>query len=146
MTMTMTRIRNERGTALVEAAITIPILLLIAIGIFEFGRAYQTWQVMTNAAREGARVAVTPGSTDGDVAAIVSKYLEDGGVERFKEARININRNAALAVGTGSLVSVTCPFDFIVLQPIAQLVKPSSKVGEPITMGASAIMRNEAAY
>ncbi len=51
-------IKNERGAALIEAAVTIPIILLIAVGIFEFGRAYQTWQVLTNAAREGARVAV----------------------------------------------------------------------------------------
>jgi Flp pilus assembly protein TadG len=46
--------KNERGAALIETAITIPIILLISVGIFEFGRAYQTWQVLTNAAREGA--------------------------------------------------------------------------------------------
>ena len=34
-------------------------------GIFEFGRAYQTWQVLTNAAREGARVAVLPNAAAG---------------------------------------------------------------------------------
>ena len=38
----MRRWRTDRVTALVEAAIMIPILLLIAAGIFEFGRAYQT--------------------------------------------------------------------------------------------------------
>ena len=48
----------RRGAALLEAAITMPIILLISVGIFEFGRAYQTWQVLTNAAREGARLAV----------------------------------------------------------------------------------------
>ena len=52
--------RSEKGAALVEAAVTIPLLLLVSVGIFEFGRAYQTWQVITNAAREGARVAVLP--------------------------------------------------------------------------------------
>ena len=55
------RIRNERGAALLETAITLPIILMICVGIFEFGRAYQTWQVLTNAAREGARVAVING-------------------------------------------------------------------------------------
>ena len=48
---------NERGAALLETAVTLPIILMICVGIFEFGRAYQTWQVLTNAAREGARVA-----------------------------------------------------------------------------------------
>ncbi|MBF8300642.1 MAG: Pilus assembly protein TadE, partial [Acidobacteria bacterium] len=43
---------------LLEVAITMPVLLLIGAGIFEFGRAYRTWQTLVNAAREGARVAV----------------------------------------------------------------------------------------
>ena len=47
--------RNERGAALIESGDHLPIVLMIAVGIFEFGRAYQTWQVLTNAAREGAR-------------------------------------------------------------------------------------------
>ena len=38
---------------------------MVAVGIFEFGRAYQTWQVLTNAAREGARVAVLPNAAAG---------------------------------------------------------------------------------
>ena len=41
------------------------------VGIFEFGRAYQTWQVLTNAAREGARMAVISGTTDADITARV---------------------------------------------------------------------------
>ena len=60
-----TRVKSERGAALLEAAITIPMLLLVSVGIFEFGRAWQTWQVLTNAAREGARLAVLPGPDAG---------------------------------------------------------------------------------
>jgi Flp pilus assembly protein TadG len=56
----MRNFRSEKGTALIEAAVTIPLLVFVCVGIFEFGRAYQTWQVVTNAAREGARVAVLP--------------------------------------------------------------------------------------
>ncbi len=51
---------------MVETAIAIPILLVLMVGIFEVGRAYETWQVLTNAAREGARMAVTPSSIAGD--------------------------------------------------------------------------------
>ena len=64
----MRHYQGERGTALIEAAVTIPLLLLVAVGIFEFGRAYQTWQVLTNAAREGARVAVLPSGNPDAVA------------------------------------------------------------------------------
>ena len=47
----MKRLKGQRGAALLETAITLPIILLVSVSIFEFGRAYQTWQVLTNAAR-----------------------------------------------------------------------------------------------
>ena len=59
--MTMKRLKSQRGAALLETAITIPLILLVSVSIFEFGRAYQTWQVLTNAAREGARIAILAG-------------------------------------------------------------------------------------
>ena len=72
------RLASERGQALLETAITLPIILFIAVGIFEFGRGYQTLQVVTNAAREGARIAVLPSSTAADVQSRVVNYLRDG--------------------------------------------------------------------
>src|SRR6185436_1782554 len=72
----MKRMRSEQGAALLEAAITVPIILLISVGIFEFGRAYQTWQVLTNATREGARIAVLTGTTDAAVTTRVRNYMQ----------------------------------------------------------------------
>src|SRR5881275_1079854 len=70
------RSASERGTALLETALTLPLLLLVSVSIFEFGRAYQTWQVLTNAAREGARVAVLPSATASEVQSRVTGYLQ----------------------------------------------------------------------
>ncbi len=67
----MKRLRNQKGAALLETAITLPLVLLVCVSIFEFGRAYQTWQVLTNAAREGARVAILSESTDAQVTTAV---------------------------------------------------------------------------
>ena len=51
---------SERGAVLVEAAIVLPILLLLILGIVDFGRAYSAKQALTHATREGVRVyAVT---------------------------------------------------------------------------------------
>ena len=72
------RLRNQRGAALIETAITIPLVLLVSVAIFEFGRAYQTWQVLTNAAREGARVAVLESYTDDMVRTRVRQYMIAG--------------------------------------------------------------------
>lgn len=61
--------RNERGQALVEFAIVLPMLLLLLLGIVDFARAWNVYEVLTDAAREGARVAVVdqPATTEQDV-------------------------------------------------------------------------------
>lgn len=51
-------IRRERGQALVEMALVIPVLLLLFVGICEFGRILGAYMVINNLAREGARYGV----------------------------------------------------------------------------------------
>jgi Flp pilus assembly protein TadG len=142
----MTRLKkNERGAALLEAAVTVPIILLITVGIFEFGRAYQTWQVLTNAAREGARLAVIAGSTDADVTTRVQNYMEKGALQYAAGAKVTITRTVALTgPDTASRIDIEYPFQFMVLNPVVRLIAPGdTKTGAPITMKSSAIMRNE---
>ena len=139
----MKRLRSEKGAALLEAAITVPIILLISVGIFEFGRAYQTWQVLTNAAREGARVAVISGTTDAQVRSAVNNYLSIGQVRTVVDSNITVNRAAPLGTKTGSQITVSYPFSFMVLGPVIKLVNPSSTTGGPLTMSAASVMRNE---
>ena len=50
--------RTQRGQALVEFALILPVILLLVVGMLEFARAWNLHQVMTDAAREGARRAV----------------------------------------------------------------------------------------
>lgn len=47
---------SERGAAAVEFAILAPILIVLLLGIMEFGRAYNVQITLSNAAREGSRV------------------------------------------------------------------------------------------
>lgn len=49
--------KEQKGHALVELALTLPLLLLVVFGIFEFGRAIYIKNTLNNAAREGARWA-----------------------------------------------------------------------------------------
>jgi Flp pilus assembly protein TadG len=141
------RQKNDRGAALIEMALTLPLLLLLSISVFEFGRAFQTWQVLTNATREGARVAVLPGTSDDAVSTRVQDYLEAGQLPSASFASILITRDVTISIGgtdtSASRVTVNYPFEFMVLQPIAGMVVPGTDVGEPITMTVSATMRNE---
>jgi len=144
----MRRWRSERGAALLESAIAVPLLLLIAAGIFEFGRAYQTWQVLTNAAREGARVAVLPGGVAGGAEAMARQYMESGRLAEYATAAVAVDRAVQIMVNgmpqTASEVVIDYPFDFVMLQPLARLVDPQTEAGAPLTMQARALMRNEA--
>ncbi len=141
------RARRDEGAALIEAAITLPLMLFICIGILEFGRAYQAWQVVTNASREGARVAVLPGSTDAGVTARVQTYLQAGALEKSAQTGVVITRNTTVSVGAttagATRVTVQYPFEFMVLGPVAQLIAKNSTVGDAFTMSASTTMRNE---
>jgi TadE-like protein len=52
---------GQKGAELVEMALVLPILLMLLLGIIAFGRAYDVYQTITRAAREGARQAVLTG-------------------------------------------------------------------------------------
>jgi Flp pilus assembly protein TadG len=140
----MKRYRSQKGAALLEAAITIPLILMVCVGIFEFGRAYQTWQVLTNAAREGARAAIIVGTTDADVTTRVRNYMQGGGLPNYGTATVTITHNLPLTgADTATKVQVDYPFQFIVLQPVVRLVVRGATTGAPITMHSTALMRNE---
>ena len=50
-------VRDQRGVVAVEFAIIAPIVLLILVGVIQFGIVYSQYQVLQGAAREGARCA-----------------------------------------------------------------------------------------
>jgi Flp pilus assembly protein TadG len=140
--------RSERGQSLIETALTLPLLLMVSVGIFEFGRAYQTWQVVTNAAREGARMSVLPDSTVAGVQDRVRTYLTNGALPRAADASVTVDQAAQMALASGgtvsaSTVTVGYPFQFLLLNPIVRLVVSGSTVGADFTMTSSAQMRNE---
>jgi len=51
---------SQRGATIVEAAFVVPVFLALVFGIISFGRLLHVYQVLTNAAREGARFSVSP--------------------------------------------------------------------------------------
>ncbi len=86
--------KSEKGQSLVEFALILPILLLLVFGIVEFGRAFNTYLIVSNASREGARYAVV-GAENGEIIdAIEAKTSTLGSVDIFispedKSARTN---------------------------------------------------------
>ena len=55
------KVKCQKGQALVEFALVLPIFVIVLFGIIEFARLWETVNILTSAAREGVRVAaVTP--------------------------------------------------------------------------------------
>jgi hypothetical protein len=111
----------------------LPLLMLGGVGAIELGRAYQTSRVLTNAAREGAQIAVRPDSATPAVDAKVRQRLQTGGLVSDETVGVSVN---------GSEVTISYPFQFVVLQPVAQLLVSGSMVDSPI-MVTTSVMRNE---
>jgi hypothetical protein len=99
---------------------------------------------MTNAAREGARVAVLPDTTDADVESAVRNYMKNGKLPKWNSATVSINRQVPFGTNTASQITVTYSYDFMVLNPVVKLVKQGSTLGKsPANMTSTALMRNE---
>ena len=75
------RVRSQAGAELVEFALVLPILLLVFGGIVDFGLLLQRQQVITNAAREGARLAVVNYPVP-DVEERVRRFVQVGTEQR----------------------------------------------------------------
>jgi Flp pilus assembly protein TadG len=134
----------RRGQAVTELALVIPILLMVLIGIVEFGRAWMMSQVVTDAARQGARTAslLSESSVGQDsVVQVISRALLAG---RIDPAAADIDIDG-FQDGTGTDVTVTVgvPYGFGLLAPIMRIARQQSWDDEPITLQSRAVMRNE---
>jgi Flp pilus assembly protein TadG len=76
----------DSGAELIEFGLTLPLLLLVVLGMIEFGFVFQQYEVVTNAAREGARIAILPTYSPTETARVdnakarVNQYLTGAGL------------------------------------------------------------------
>ena len=76
-------LNRKKGQSLVEFALLLPIFLLILVGIAEFGRGWMTKNILTGAAREGARVAavqLNPADSSSQGTLAASGVLNSAGI------------------------------------------------------------------
>ena len=135
------RWRSERGAELIEFAIVAPILIFIIAGLVDFGMMFRTYEAVTNAAREGARVGVLPGYDAPDVQARVDAYLAAAGLTGTRTTYVT-NQTVATPAGTFAArsVNVQYVYQFAVLGGFAPLF--GGNFGT-INLNAVAVMRTE---
>ena len=140
--------RDERGQSLVEFALILPFLLILLMGIFEIGRAWQKYQVITDAAREGARVAAI-GSGDASVDSAAVYQVVDDALARGKLTPADATvyyENLLLGTGRPVTVSIEYPHNIFLLGSLMHRFRgndPSAVPGPDLTLKTSVTFRNE---
>lgn len=96
---------HQKGQSLVELVLVIPIFLFLLFGIIEFGRAWETLNILTSAAREGARVAAVTAPNVPRATSAARRILSAGhvsnasvtvaGPDSNQEVRVTVTLNYA---------------------------------------------------
>ena len=137
----LARRTDARGQALVEFALVLPLILMLLLGILEFGRAWNEHQVVTDAARAGARLAALadPNITSDSVQAVVAQSLANAGIAPVTATLDPAQPNNA-ASGTPVTVQIGVPYEFFLLGPLLRWTTTAERV---VTLSARATMRKE---
>jgi Flp pilus assembly protein TadG len=127
---------GERGSALAESAVAALCLFTLLFGAAEFARAYNIYESLTNAAREGARFAIAPDPASGalpvtgDIQAHVDPFLTPLGITGTVTV-VTTSHVVNAATNTYTQVAISAPYSFFFL-PFGT-----------ITLSATSEMRNE---
>lgn len=124
---------------MVEMAILMPLLAVILFGVIEFGIAFQRWQVVSAAAREGARSAVLADCDAGQAEAVITGVI-NGFVDAAGMAPGDVDiliDNACGETGSHATVTVRHGFEFPVL---ANFIPP---LADGMSLRGASVMRNE---
>lgn len=125
--------RNERGQAMVELALVLPILLILLMGTVEFGRIFHSYLIITNASREGARLA-TLGASDAEITTRVG--MTTIGLDTTK-MQINVTPVHAQRK-TGIMTTVEVRYNISLVFPLFDIFIP-----DPIPITSKTVMRIE---
>ncbi len=135
--------RATRGQSLVEFALILPMLLFVMFAFWELSRAWNTYQVVTRAAREAARTYVVANGINTQVAieGVANGILASAALD---PANATITHPHGLAVGAGDPYSIRIeyPFDFALLR-VVHNIGPGEAPWEPVTIAREVTMRTE---
>lgn len=126
------------GTAAVEFAVILPFVMVLFLGIIEFGRVLMVQQILTNAAREGCRYAVLPGGTISSSRDVVTTYLSNANITLSSPStQVTVSPDPTTAAkGASITVNVTLPFSSVSWLPATIFMTGKS-------LSASVVMRLE---
>lgn len=115
--------QTEAGQSLVEFSMILPLFLVLLFGMVDFGRAFFTWLLVTNAAREGARVAAVQSDATTIDARIYDSFCDtypnDCSLDPTKLTIAKTNVQGS----RGSAVAVDLTYDFEFVTPLGGILR-----------------------
>jgi Flp pilus assembly protein TadG len=132
------RWRDEDGSSAVEFALVTPVLLLFLLGIFDFGRAWHAYNVATESARVGARMAaLAQAPTVDSIRSAVRNSLSAGSLNP-DQATITVT---GLGGAPGSAARVEVEYNYSFLFWRSSSASDSSQTS--LHLETAAVMRRE---
>lgn len=134
MNTTKLSVRDERGQAMTEFALVLPILALLIFGIIQFGIVFNNYLTVTDSARAGARAAVVAlhaGSSDGVAAGNAAAKKS---ADHLNDAKLTVTVTGVpnWAKDSDVKVTVTYPYELSVLGVVVKSGNLSSTTTERI--------------
>jgi Flp pilus assembly protein TadG len=130
---------KRRGSAVLDAALVLPILLSLTFGTVEYGHYFYWKHTLQGAAREGARAAITPSAVNADVTAAVNTSMNAAGVApanytvRIRNQNDTADLNvASVPAGTAILVKVYSTWGTVGLRPLGLIGSSKQVTGQTV--------------
>jgi Flp pilus assembly protein TadG len=105
--------KSERGQAIVETALVVPLIILLIMGMVELGRVSNAYLAVTHASRHGARYAAVGGSNE----EIISKVKN--AASPLDTSQLTVIIDPAQNRQSGEDIKVTVTYPVRMLTPIA---------------------------
>ncbi len=128
--------RWRRGNAVLEAALTLPILLSLAFGTVEFGHYFFIKNTFQGAARDGVRAGIVPSATNADVTGAVTSAMNAAGISSANYSVAVSPNVSGLTPGANITVTVSSPWGTVGLRPLGLIGVNKQVLG-------TAVMRKE---
>ena len=127
--------KDERGQSLVETALVLPLLLLLIVGILDFGRVTYSYAHLQMAAQETVRKGGL-GKTDAEMTAFAKNYVHLGDSSKLivEISTLSDNNMQPIAAGTprksGNYVKVKLKYPLKLYTPLLSNLFPSPLYAE----------------
>ena len=133
--------RRRPGQSLVEFALILPVLLLIFMGIVDFGRAIYAYNSVSNAAREGARLGIVDqrtGTGGAYLAAIEAANQATAlGLSPTNPSQVLVTFPDPSVTHNCQAISVGCPISVRVQYQFNAITPIIGRIIGPITLGST---------